>query len=130
MRSARTYRHIWGARRARLLKFCGTAWPSSYNLSLDLEGEGIARELRVRGVAVVSAADQTVGFEEDIKPLFRPTDHESMAWVFDLASYDEVKGNATAILGRLRDGSMPCDGEWPEEQVARLQRWTERGMHE
>jgi hypothetical protein len=81
-------------------------------------------------VAVVPAADETVSFEEDIKPLFRPTDHESMAWAFDLASYDEVKENATAILERLRDGSMPCDGEWPEEQVERFQQWTETGMHE
>jgi hypothetical protein len=63
---------------------------------------------------LLPAADETVSFEEDIKPLFRPMDHESMAWAFDLASYDEVKENATAILERLRDGSMPCDGEWPE----------------
>jgi hypothetical protein len=38
-------------------------------------------------------------------------DHESMAWAFDLASHNEVKEHATAILERLRDGSMPCDGE-------------------
>jgi hypothetical protein len=82
------------------------------------------------GVAVVSAADEGVSFEEDIKPLFRPMDHESMAWAFDLASYDEVKENAAAILERLRDGSMPCDGEWSEGQVERFQRWTETGMHE
>ena len=66
----------------------------------------------------MSAADGSVSFEEDIKPLF------------DLASYDAVKENAAAILGRLRDGSMPCDGEWPEQQVERFQRWTETGMHE
>ena len=83
-----------------------------------------------RGVAAVPAADDRVSFEEDIKPLFRAMDHESMAWAFDLASYDEVKENATAILERLRDGSMPCDGEWPEEQVERFQRWTETGMYE
>jgi hypothetical protein len=78
----------------------------------------------------VAAADERVTFEQDIKPLFRPVDHESMAWAFDLSSYDEVKEHATAILERLRDGSMPCDGEWPEEQVARFQRWTETGMLE
>ena len=76
------------------------------------------------------AADERVSFGEDIKPLFRPMDHESMAWAFDLSSYDEVKEHATAILERLRDGSMPCDGEWPEEQVERFQRWTETGMLE
>lgn len=78
----------------------------------------------------MSAADERVSFAEDIKPLFRPMDYESMAWAFDLASYDEVKENATAILARLRDGSMPCDVEWPEAQVERFQRWTETGMYE
>ena len=113
-----------------MLKICGTVGLSSGNLVLEFEGEGITRECASEGVAVVPAADQTVSFEENIKPLFRPMDHESMAWAFSLASYDEVKENATAILERLRDGSMPCDGEWPEEQVARFQRWTETGMHE
>jgi hypothetical protein len=113
-----------------MLKTCGTAGPSSGNLFLDLEDDGLARERTSEGVAVVPAADERVSFEEDIKPLFRPMDHESMAWAFDLASYDEVKEHATAILERLQDGSMPCDGEWPEEQVERFQRWTETGMHE
>jgi hypothetical protein len=104
--------------------------PSSGKL-LDLSAKALLASACPRGVAVVPAADERVSFEEDIKPLFRPMDHESMAWAFDLASYDEVKQNATAILERLRDGSMPCDGEWPEEQVEqRFQRWTETGMHE
>jgi len=78
----------------------------------------------------VSTVDEPASFEQDIKPLFRPTDVESMAWAFDLSSYDEVKENAAAILERLREGSMPCDGEWPEEQVELFQRWTETGMPE
>jgi hypothetical protein len=78
----------------------------------------------------VSAADERVSFEQDIKPLFRTVDQESMAWAFDLSSYDEVKDNAEAILERLREGSMPCDGEWPEEQVELFQQWTETGMLE
>lgn len=82
------------------------------------------------GVAAVSAADGDVSFEKDIKPMFRPQDQESMAWAFDLASYDDVKEHATAILDRLRDGSMPCDGEWSEDHVGRFRRWTETGMHE
>jgi hypothetical protein len=76
----------------------------------------------------VSTADESVRFDQDTKPLFRPADRESMAWAFDLTSYDDVKDHATAILERLRDGSMPCDGEWPQEQVERFQRWTETGM--
>jgi hypothetical protein len=51
-----------------------------------------------------------------------------MAWAFDLSSYDEVKDHATAILERVREGSMPCDGEWSREYVERFQRWTETGM--
>lgn len=73
-------------------------------------------------------ADDTVSYEQDIKPLFREEDHESMAWAFDLWSYDDVREHATAILGRLREGSMPCDGEWPDEQVQRFARWIETGM--
>ena len=76
----------------------------------------------------MSAAEEMVRFEQDIKPLFRPVDHESMAWAFDLSSYDDVKEHASAILDRLRDGSMPCDGQWPQDQVGLFQRWTETGM--
>jgi hypothetical protein len=81
-----------------------------------------------RGGAALPDADVTVSYEQDIKPLFRPEDKESMAWAFDLLSYDEVKEHATAILDRLREGSMPCDGEWPDEHVSRFQQWIETGM--
>jgi hypothetical protein len=74
-------------------------------------------------------ADGAVSFERNIKPLFRPEDRESMEWAFDLASYDAVKEHATAILDRLREGSMPCDGEWPDQQVQQFERWMETGMH-
>jgi hypothetical protein len=74
------------------------------------------------------AAAEELSFEHDIKPLFRPEDQESMAWAFDLSSYDEVREHASAILDRLREGSMPCDGEWPEEDVQRFERWIESGM--
>ena len=66
-------------------------------------------------------------FETDIKPLFREGDRRSMEFAFDLWSYDEVAQNADAILGRLRDGSMPCDGAWPDEQVELYQRWIDAG---
>lgn len=78
----------------------------------------------------MSAADDRVSFDVDIKPLFRGMDHESMAWAFDLASYDEVKEKATAILERLREGSMPCDGAWPAEKIAVFQRWVDAGTPE
>ena len=74
-------------------------------------------------------ADQApVGFEDDIKPLFREKDRSQMEWAFDLWSHDDVKENADAILERLQDGDMPCDGEWPEDQIALFKRWAEGGM--
>jgi hypothetical protein len=71
----------------------------------------------------------SLGFEADIKPMFRERDRQTMIGVakFDLWSYDDVSDHADAILGRVRDGSMPCDGAWPEEQVDRLQRWIDGG---
>jgi hypothetical protein len=46
---------------------------------------------------------------------------------FDLWSYDDVGRWSDAILARLRDGSMPCDGAWSEEQVARFEEWVAAG---
>jgi hypothetical protein len=64
-----------------------------------------------------------VGFERDIRPLFRDGDVKAMSWSFNLASYDDVKENAEAIYGRLADGSMPCDSAWPADQVQRFRDW-------
>jgi hypothetical protein len=72
-------------------------------------------------------SDQSVSFERDVKPLFRERDRRSMESFFDLWSYDDVRDNADAILDRLSDGSMPCDGEWPQEQVDLFQRWIDAG---
>jgi hypothetical protein len=69
-------------------------------------------------------------FGNDIKPLFRERDRESMLRAFDLWSYEDVKANADRILGAVRGGSMPCDGAWPQEQVDLLQRWIESGEPE
>jgi truncated hemoglobin YjbI len=66
-------------------------------------------------------------FQEHIAPLFRDRDRASMKFVFDLWSYADVSERADAILDRLRDGSMPCDGAWPADQVAVFERWIEAG---
>ena len=68
-----------------------------------------------------------VGFEADIKPLFRDRDRQAMQSRFDLWSYDDVSRHADAILGRLRDGSMPCDGSWPPAQIDLFARWVAGG---
>jgi hypothetical protein len=68
-----------------------------------------------------------VRFDADIRPLFRDSDVRSMRFRFDLGSYDDVSANADAILGRLRAGSMPCDGAWPADRVEVFERWVRAG---
>jgi hypothetical protein len=68
-----------------------------------------------------------VSFETDVKPLFRERDRESMRRAFDLWSYEDVSRHADAILTRLAEGTMPCDGAWPQAQVELFRRWAESG---
>jgi hypothetical protein len=72
-------------------------------------------------------SDQSVSYESDIRPLFRDKDRERMEFAFDLWSYEDVKENADAILERLSEGDMPCDGPWPDEQVELFRRWVGAG---
>jgi len=51
-----------------------------------------------------------LSFATDVKPLFRESDRTSMQKAFDLWSYDDVVRFQDAIVDRLADGSMPCDG--------------------
>jgi hypothetical protein len=71
-----------------------------------------------------------VGFAADIKPLFREKDRDSMRRAFDLWSRDDVLAHAQAIASHLRDGTMPCDGRWPEQQVELFERWLAQGAKE
>lgn len=66
-------------------------------------------------------------FERDIRPLFRSKDVESMSAAFDLSAYEDVRTHADQIYQRLADGSMPCDGAWPPEQVERFRGWIDAG---
>jgi hypothetical protein len=50
-----------------------------------------------------------------------------MRFVFDLWSHEDVGAHADAILERLQQGSMPCDGAWPPERVAVFERWIAEG---
>lgn len=70
---------------------------------------------------------ETLGYERDIRPLFREKDVSSMSSAFDLASYNDVRANADGILARLSDGSMPCDGAWPQGQVELFRNWVNVG---
>jgi CDGSH-type Zn-finger protein/truncated hemoglobin YjbI len=78
--------------------------------------------------AVLPHPDEPVGFERHIRTLFRHRDRDSMRFAFDLFAYDDVKRNAHAILERVRSGTMPCDGAWPQEKVDALERWVTTGM--
>jgi hypothetical protein len=71
--------------------------------------------------------EEAVGYGRDIGPLFREKDVSSMSFAFDLRSYDDVRANANGILARLSNGSMPCDGAWPEEQVELFRNWVDAG---
>ena len=79
---------------------------------------------------VLPGSDDTVEFAKHVKPLFRKRDRQSMQFAFDLWSYADVQKHAEAILERLRNGSMPCDGAWPQERVAVFARWIASGKPE
>ena len=76
----------------------------------------------------MSVAGGSPSFARDIRPLFRPDDREAMEFAFDLHAYEDVRENAAGILERLEDGSMPCDGEWPEERIALFRAWMDEGL--
>lgn len=46
---------------------------------------------------------------------------------FDLWSHADVSANADAILQAVATGAMPCDAEWPQEQVDVVRRWVAAG---
>ncbi len=75
----------------------------------------------------MSVTDEPASFGQHIKPLFRERDRQSMKWAFDLWSHDDVARHSEAILGKLRDGTMPCDGAWSDEQIAIFQHWIDAG---
>jgi len=66
-------------------------------------------------------------FEDDVRPLFRERDRNSMLYVFDLWSHADVREHADAILERLEEGAMPCDGPWPDDQVEIFRAWIAEG---
>jgi hypothetical protein len=79
---------------------------------------------------ILPGANENVEFGKHIKPLFRERDRKSMKFAFDLASHADVSTHADAILERVRNGTMPCDGAWPKELVEVFARWVEAGKPE
>jgi hypothetical protein len=70
---------------------------------------------------------QPVRYDANIKPLFRARDQRAMTFALDLYSYEDVSQHADAILAKLRSGSMPCDGRWPQDRVDLFDRWIRDG---
>ena len=75
----------------------------------------------------MTSEGRTVSFATDVRPLFREKDRNSMQSHFDLWSHDDVRNAASRILTKLEDGTMPCDGAWPQDQVDLFRRWIEEG---
>jgi hypothetical protein len=64
-----------------------------------------------------------LGFETDIRPLFRDSDRLFMDYVFDLWDYEDVKAEAENILVRLVDRTMPCDAPWDAGRIELFRVW-------
>src|SRR3954471_5475802 len=75
----------------------------------------------------VPTPGEPITFSQHIRPLFRERDRESMTFAFDLWDYDDVAGHSDAILGRLDDGTMPCDSAWPDAQIKLFRDWISAG---
>ena len=71
---------------------------------------------------------EPVSFAAHVKPLFRPSDRQSMSFALDLWSWDDVRSHAADIFARLQEGSMPCDGAWAVGKIEVFKRWADTGM--
>jgi GTP cyclohydrolase II len=98
------------------------------NATPDARVSALAVAVEPEGPVIeMPAENEPISFEEHIKPLFRATDRQSMKFAFDLWSHEDVSRHAEAILHRLRQGSMPCDGAWPPERIEGYERWETAG---
>jgi hypothetical protein len=75
-----------------------------------------------------SAPTPPVGFEADVKPLFREKDRDAMRSRFDLWLYDDVRRHADSIATALEEQRMPCDGPWSPDQIEVFESWRRGGL--
>jgi hypothetical protein len=78
-----------------------------------------------------------VGFEEDIRPLFRTKDINAMMFQLDLNNYTQVYAVKDDIFDRLKAKSflglptgMPKDIAWSLDQILIYQKWLLSGAHQ
>jgi hypothetical protein len=94
-------------------------------------GQGIYPGGRIRSTPIYLRRKKmkNLGFEADIRPLFRTFDIENMTPLgLDLSSYEDVKRLAQLIYERMSAKEMPCDNAWSEEQLATFEHWMNDGM--
>ena len=110
----------------------GVHGPASAGARLGLGTRGpagpVAAATEQDAPVTLPGPDETVSFAAHVKPLFREHDRKSMTFAFDLWSQADVQAHAAGILERLRDGTMPCDGAWPQDKIDVFRRWTESGF--
>ena len=71
-----------------------------------------------------------LGYEKDIKPMFRIRDVDAMKpRGLNLWAYMEVRAAADRILSRLQEGSMPCDAPWPQSAIDKFRQWIADGKN-
>jgi hypothetical protein len=83
----------------------------------------------------VSAMENLVSFQADIRPFFTERDIKAMSKAFNLASYDDVKAHAAVIYDRIRGiggAVMPPlpprgEGPWPQARIELFGRWIADG---
>ena len=94
------------------------------------ESVSLDQLIETKETAVAEPASAALRFEADIAPMFREKDVEEMKETadFDLSDYEDVRSHAEVIYARLDDGTMPCDGPWPDDRIERFRRWLEQGM--
>lgn len=69
-----------------------------------------------------------IGFEEDIRSLFRNKDRECMVGRgLDLHDWLQVRTKADEIANQTEAGTMPMDSPWPQERVELFKKWVAEG---
>ena len=71
-----------------------------------------------------------MSFAQVIRPMFREEDIQEMKDIadFDMSKFEDVRAHADDIYERVADGSMPCEGGWSDEQIAKFKQWVDEGM--
>jgi hypothetical protein len=121
----------WGAGMALAGVRCHATANTKIATFEQREGMPAALTIRAEDIASYSPVGPSgPSFAEDIKPLFRPRDVNVMRAIggFDLHDYDDVKTNVDKIFARLSDGTMPCDGPWPQSDIELFKSWMDAGM--